>query len=881
MTHESTAVQLASSSSNATASGGWWRDAVIYQVYVRSFADSDGDGVGDLRGVRSRLPHLARLGVDAVWLTPFYVSPQADGGYDVADYRAVDPLFGDLSDADELVRAAHALGLRVIVDVVPNHTSVQHPWFRAALAGDAEARARYLFRPGRGADGSEPPNDWESIFGGPAWTRVADGAWYLHLFAPEQPDLDWDHPEVAAEFASVLRFWLDLGVDGFRVDVAHGMVKAPGLPDIGRGAQATLIGTEPLPFFDQDGVHEIHRGWRRLLDSYEGDRIGVAEAWAPTSERLALYVRPDELHQAFNFRFLNCPWDPDAMRTVIDESLAATTSVGAPTTWVLSNHDVVRHVTRYGGGARGLARARAAALLMLALPGSAYLYQGEELGLPEVLDLPDESRRDPAFRRGRRQQIPGTAPHPAPAGTATATATHAATSRTGSVSAPVPEAGSETAAGTAPQSLPRTARPHPAPDTGPHAQVAAAPQTGPGTNAQTGTSTEPQPARGTRPEAEGRTRPGAPSQAEAGTGPGAASAAPARPGPTAPAHASTSRTASVSAPVPQAQPPAGPGTEPLGQAGPGAGVGTGPGTNPQPGTGTGPQARPQTGAGARPKADGQARPGTTAQAEPATGPQAAMGTRPEAGGQTGPGTTAQAEPASGPQARTATGPQAETGTGPQAGTEAEGQTGPGPNPQAGTGSRPQAEPAGGPQAETGSGPQAGAGAGPGADPQAGPEAARQAGPEAEGQEGLRDGCRVPIPWCGAEPPYGFGPTGSWLPQPAGWGGLTVAAQTGDPHSTLELYRAALELRRALPGLGAPEAGTGAAAEAPYRSGMCWLPAPEGVLLFTRPGFACTLNSRPDPVELPAPGRPVLSSAPVETDGRTVRLPPDSCTWWAI
>ncbi|WP_405941541.1 glycoside hydrolase family 13 protein [Streptomyces sp. NBC_00207] len=591
MTHESTAVQLASSSSNATASGGWWRDAVIYQVYVRSFADSDGDGVGDLRGVRSRLPHLARLGVDAVWLTPFYVSPQADGGYDVADYRAVDPLFGDLSDADELVRAAHALGLRVIVDVVPNHTSAQHPWFRAALAGDPAARARYLFRPGRGADGSEPPNDWESIFGGPAWTRVAapageggtsrpeaGGEWYLHLFAPEQPDLDWGHPEVAAEFASVLRFWLDLGVDGFRVDVAHGMVKAPGLPDIGRGAQATLIGTEPLPFFDQDGVHEIHRGWRRLLDSYEGDRIGVAEAWAPTSERLALYVRPDELHQAFNFRFLNCPWDPAAMRTVIDESLAATTSVGAPTTWVLSNHDVVRHVTRYGGGARGLARARAAALLMLALPGSAYLYQGEELGLPEVLDLPDESRRDPAFRRGRRHQLP------------------------------------------------------------------------------------------------------------------------------------------------------------------------------------------------------------EAPAEPA----------------------AELQPA---------GPQA--------------------------------------------------------------------GPEADGQEGLRDGCRVPIPWCGSEPPYGFGPTGSWLPQPAGWGGLTVAAQTGDPHSTLELYRAALELRRAMPGLGAPEAGTGPAAEAPYRSGMRWLPAPEGVLLFTRPGFACTLNGRPDPVELPAPGRPVLSSAPVETDGRTVRLPPDSCTWWSL
>ncbi len=627
MTHESTAVGLASAYSNATtASGDWWRDAVIYQVYVRSFADSDGDGIGDLRGVRSRLPHLARLGVDAVWLTPFYVSPQADGGYDVADYRAVDPLFGDLADADELVRAAHALGLRVIVDVVPNHTSEQHPWFRAALAGEPGARERYLFRRGRGAEGELPPNDWESIFGGPAWTRVADGEWYLHLFAPEQPDLDWTHPEVMAEFDSVLRFWLDLGVDGFRIDVAHGMVKADGLPDIGRGAQATLIGSEPLPFFDQDGVHAIHRAWRRLLDSYEGPRrrIGVAEAWAPTSERLALYVRPDELHQAFNFRFLTCPWDPEGMRTVIDESLAATTAVGAPTTWVLSNHDVVRHVTRYGGGPRGLARARAAALLMLALPGSAYLYQGEELGLPEVTDLPATARQDPAFRRGRRQPIP-------------------------------------------------TPRPEP----------------------------DPQPAPGTRPAAETR-------------------------------------------PVPEAAPQ------------------------------TAPQA-PET-----------------------TGPEAGGGVRPEAG--------------------SGDGPEAESGGGGDPGL---------------------------------------------------PTA-----PEAEGQDGLRDGCRVPIPWAGAEPPYGFGPAGSWLPQPDGWAGLSVAAQTGDPHSTLELYRAALELRRALPGLGAPEAGGPADPR-----GMRWQSAPEGVLLFTRPGFACTLNTRPDPVELPAPGRPVLSSAPVETDGRTVRLPADSCTWW--
>ncbi|MET9839322.1 alpha-amylase family glycosyl hydrolase [Streptomyces virginiae] len=671
MTHESTAVGLASAYSNATtASGDWWRDAVIYQVYVRSFADSDGDGIGDLRGVRSRLPHLARLGVDAVWLTPFYVSPQADGGYDVADYRAVDPLFGDLADADELVRAAHELGLRVIVDVVPNHTSEQHPWFRAALAGEPGARERYLFRRGRGADGSLPPNDWESIFGGPAWTRVADGEWYLHLFAPEQPDLDWTHPEVTAEFDSVLRFWLDLGVDGFRIDVAHGMVKADGLPDIGRGAQATLIGTEPLPFFDQDGVHEIHRAWRRLLDSYEGARIGVAEAWAPSSERLALYVRPDELHQAFNFRFLNCPWDPGAMRTVIDESLSATTAVGAPTTWVLSNHDVVRHVTRYGGGAQGLARARAAAMLMLSLPGSAYLYQGEELGLPEVADLPPESRQDPAFRRGRRQQIPVPAVDPAP-----------------------------------------------------------------------------------------------------GPGPAAPGIIAPRPGePTPP----------QSAPSPHSQPESGAGPQPHACCG------------------------PQTRAGAGPGPD------------PLTAPQAHAPTR----------------------------PQAETGTGAQ--------------PQACCG----------PEAVTGAGPEAEMGGGAGGDP--------LTAPEADGQDGLRDGCRVPIPWAGAEPPYGFGPVGSWLPQPPEWAGLSVAAQTGDPHSTLELYRAALELRRAMPGLGAPEAGP-----SPDPRGMRWLPSPDGVLLFTRPGFACTLNTRPEPVELPAPGRPVLSSAPVQTDGRTVRLPPDSCTWWAF
>ncbi|MFD9793969.1 glycoside hydrolase family 13 protein [Streptomyces sp. NPDC059070] len=402
----------------ATTRTGWWQDAVIYQVYPRSFADADGDGMGDLEGVRTRLPHLRDLGVDAVWLSPFYASPQADAGYDVADYRAVDPMFGTLHDADALIRDAHGLGLRVIVDLVPNHSSDQHEWFKRALreGPDSALRARYHFRAGRGADGELPPNDWESIFGGPAWTRTEDGEWYLHLFAPEQPDFNWEHPAVADEFRSILRFWLDMGVDGFRVDVAHGLVKAAGLPDIGGADQLKLLGNDVMPFFDQDGVHEIYRSWRRILDEYPGERIAVAEAWTPTVERTAHYVRPDELHQAFNFQYLGAPWDAEALREVIDVSLAAMRPVGAPATWVLSNHDVTRHTTRFanppglgtqlrtpGDRELGLRRARAATLLMLALPGSAYVYQGEELGLPDVTDLPDEVRQDPSFFRAEGQ----------------------------------------------------------------------------------------------------------------------------------------------------------------------------------------------------------------------------------------------------------------------------------------------------------------------------------------------------------------------------------------------------------------------------------------------------------------------------------------------
>ena len=383
----------------------WWRDAVCYQVYVRSFADSDGDGVGDLQGVTSRLDYLTDLGVDAVWLTPFFRSPQADHGYDVADYREVDPLFGTLADFDELLEQAHGRGLKVIVDVVPNHSSDGHEWFQAALeAGPGSPeRARYLFRDGRGDAGQEPPTNWRSVFGGVAWTQVPDGQWYLHLFDRRQPDFDWTNPDVVAEFEAVLRHWLDRGVDGFRIDVAHGLAKAPGLPDLTPEQLATdtagslddALARAERPFWDQPAVHEVYRGWRQVLDSYDGDRMAIAEAWVATAEAMARYLRPDELQQAFNFHWLTALWSGKAMREVIAETFAATAPVGASATWVLSNHDVVRTPSRLGGADR----ARAAMLTMLALPGSAYLYQGEELGLPQV-EVPPEHRQDPVFVNG-------------------------------------------------------------------------------------------------------------------------------------------------------------------------------------------------------------------------------------------------------------------------------------------------------------------------------------------------------------------------------------------------------------------------------------------------------------------------------------------------
>ncbi len=387
----------------------WWRDAVCYQIYVRSFADADGDGVGDLDGITSRLDHLADLGVDAVWLTPFYTSPQADHGYDVADYCDVDPLFGDLTAFDRLHHRARELGLRVIVDIVPNHSSDQHPWFKQALAAGpgSPERSRYVFRDGTGPDGDRPPNNWPSKFGGSAWTRVPDGQWYLHLFDPAQPDFDWTLPAVGDEFERVLRFWLDRGVDGFRIDVADGLAKADGLPDLtpAQLAEDAADADDPLrqverPFADQPAVHDVYRRWRRVLDDYPGDRMAIGEAWVGDTAALARYVRGDELQQVFNFHWLNAPWSASAWRQVVEDTFAATDPVGATPTWVLSNHDVVRTPSRYGEGPQGLARARAALLAMLALPGSAYLFQGEELGLPQV-DVPPDRRQDPSYLRGR------------------------------------------------------------------------------------------------------------------------------------------------------------------------------------------------------------------------------------------------------------------------------------------------------------------------------------------------------------------------------------------------------------------------------------------------------------------------------------------------
>jgi len=420
-------------STEQQAARDWWRQAVVYQVYPRSFADSDGDGIGDLPGITSRAGYLRELGVDAVWLSPFYPSALADGGYDVDDYRDVDPRLGTLADFDAMVAALHAAGIRLIVDIVPNHTSNRHVWFREALASPpgSPARDRYIFRDGRGPDGSEPPSDWTSVFGGPAWHRVADGQWYLHLFAPEQPDLNWSNPEVREDFVRTLRFWSDRGVDGFRIDVAHALTKDLSEPLPSERDLPTQMETADgrHPVWDRDEVHEIYREWRKVFEEYDPPRTAVAEAWVHP-ERRARYASPEGLGQAFNFDLLQADWDAATLRRVIARNLEAAADSGSSSTWVLSNHDVVRHASRYGlpGGPDGsgvpselgqdgkawvdgdgttppldrelgLRRARAATLLMLALPGSAYLYQGEELGLHEVADLPREVLQDPTYER--------------------------------------------------------------------------------------------------------------------------------------------------------------------------------------------------------------------------------------------------------------------------------------------------------------------------------------------------------------------------------------------------------------------------------------------------------------------------------------------------
>jgi alpha-glucosidase len=371
----------------------WWREAVFYEIYVRSFADSNGDGIGDLQGIRARLPYLRELGVDGIWLTPFYPSPDVDHGYDVADYVDVDPRFGTLADFDELLAAAHDVDLRVVIDVVPNHSSSEHEWFRNAVADPSHPdRRRYVWA--RGREGG-PPNNWPSHWGGPAWTLdEARGEWYLHLFAPGQPDLNWHDEQVRDSFEEILRFWLDRGVDGFRIDVAHALYKDALLRDEDEPFPVTQFSSDWRTAVDQPQVHDVYREWRRLADGYAHDPVLVGEVVLSDPARVTRYVREDELHMAFNFTLLLGPWEVEAVRSSIDRSIEALASVGAPPTWVLENHDVTRIVTRFGGERA----ARAAALLLLALPGPLFLYEGQELGLPEV-DLPDELRQDPVFHR--------------------------------------------------------------------------------------------------------------------------------------------------------------------------------------------------------------------------------------------------------------------------------------------------------------------------------------------------------------------------------------------------------------------------------------------------------------------------------------------------
>ena len=407
----------------------WWRDAVVYQIYPRSFADGNGDGIGDLKGILSRVDYLASLGIDAVWLSPFFPSQLADGGYDVDDYQAIDERIGTLEEFDELVSKLHENQIRVFVDIVPNHSSNRHAWFKKALeaAPGSPARDRYIFRDGKGPDGSQPPSKLASHFGPEGWTQVPDGQWYMHLFTKEQPDFNWDNEEVHQYFLDTLRFWSDRGVDWFRIDVAHALKKnLETLPDRDSYALSVMKDDGTDPIFDRDEVHEVYAAWREVFNEYDPPRVAVAEAWVHPNRRPP-YASANGLGQAFNFDLLASKWDADSFRKIITDNLEMSAETGSSSTWVMSNHDVIRHATRlaipgYGESADGfgdehrwyvenrlnpnldfdlgLARAKAATLLILALPGSTYIYQGEELGLHEVLDIPGESMQDPQWFSG-------------------------------------------------------------------------------------------------------------------------------------------------------------------------------------------------------------------------------------------------------------------------------------------------------------------------------------------------------------------------------------------------------------------------------------------------------------------------------------------------
>ena len=405
----------------------WWRNAVVYQIYPRSFADSNGDGIGDIKGIISRVDYLSQLGIDAVWLSPFYPSALADGGYDVDDYMAIDPRIGTMEEFDEMVEKLHSNNIRVFVDIVPNHSSDRHVWFQEALASPrgSAARDRYIFRDGK--PNGEAPSRLASHFGPTGWTQVEDGQWYMHLFTKEQPDFNWDNPEVNQYFLDTLRFWSDRGVDGFRIDVAHALKKNLNpLPDRESFALSAMKADGSDPIFDRDEVHDVYSEWRKVFNEYDPPRVAVAEAWVHPN-RVARYASEEGLGQSFNFDLLASAWSANAFREKIAYNLELSKSTGSSSTWVLSNHDVIRHATRLvipGLGESidfftdesawyvanrmepnldldlGVARARAATMLILALPGSSYLYQGEELGLHDVLDIPSDQMQDPQWFRG-------------------------------------------------------------------------------------------------------------------------------------------------------------------------------------------------------------------------------------------------------------------------------------------------------------------------------------------------------------------------------------------------------------------------------------------------------------------------------------------------